>query len=358
MGKKWLDEALKLLLININRSKERSIRISSLLRLSPNNRAAMITINHNRNPPSSLNDTTYKKNTYISFPLPKQTRNAIYNNEWKKNRKKFSDFANVNDIAVRLLAIVRIDRQAIGAIAIPWRIEIRWSGSKKDSLLSLSSLSSRDICPSFLFLGGRGRASQTDTRRGSCCCENVLLTPVDGRQILARCWCNGGSCSNGVNGGGRSSLRTFNVGSCCIGSRCDILPGERRTVNRGLRRFFWNPLQQQLQTDVSSSSDIVSPWFPTWPDSIEPFAVITSPSRRTAPCAACVIQQFSFLFSFVSSIVRHRLNTFRSVSNVVETCSRISIVSMYDSAKGWAWGSEGDREGFASGRFSCIDSRG
>lgn len=210
--------------------------------------------------------------------------------------------------------------ESIGAIAIPWRIEIRWSGSKKDSLLSLSSLSSRDICPSFLFLGGRGRASQTDTRRGSCCCENVLLTPVDGRQILARCWCNGGSCSNGVNGGGRSSLRTFNVGSCCIGSRCDILPGERRTVNRGLRRFFWNPLQQQLQTDVSSSSDIVSPWFPTWPDSIEPFAVITSPSRRTAPCAACVIQQFPFFFpSFRQSFdtVWTRFDRFRMSSKRV-----------------------------------------
>lgn len=150
----------------------------------------------------------------------------------------------------------------------------------------------------------RGKESQTDTRRGSCCWDNVL-TAVDGRQMLARCWCNGGSCNNGVNGGGCRSLRIFN-GSCCIGSRCEILPGERRTVNRGLRRFFWKPLQQQLQTDVSSSSDIVSPWLPTWPDSIEPFAVITSPSRRTAPCAACVITIFFFVSLSSSGIVMPR----------------------------------------------------
>lgn len=167
----------------------------------------------------------------------------------------------------------------------------------------------------------RGKESQTDTRRGSCCWDNVL-TAVDGRQMLARCWCNGGSCNNGVNGGGCRSLRIFN-GSCCIGSRCEILPGERRTVNRGLRRFFWKPLQQQLQTDVSSSSDIVSPWLPTWPDSIEPFAVITSPSRRTAPCAACVITIFFFVSLSSSGIVIPRTRSVvDSADFTIETCSR------------------------------------
>ena len=190
--------------------------------------------------------------------------------------------------------------------------------------------------------------------------------------MLARCWCNGGSCNNGVNGGGRSSLlRAFNVGSCCIGSRCEILPGERRTVNRGLRRFFWNPLQQQLQTDVSSSSDIVSPWLPTWPDSIEPFAVITSPSRRTAPCAACVITIFFFFFLspspplslslfFRVSVIRNRYaaNTFARCFRgyiTVGTCSR-------EFPLGQAWftgnGEEVERwwNGGFVGSFSCIDS--
>lgn len=122
--------------------------------------------------------------------------------------------------------------------------------------------------------------------------------------MLARCWCNGDSCSSGVNGGWRSSLRTSSSGSCCMGSRCEILPGKRRTVNRGLRRLLWKPLQRQLHTDVSSSSDTVSPWLPTWPNSIEPFAIITSPSRRTAPCAACVTTIFSFILLYSLRCIR------------------------------------------------------
>lgn len=109
-------------------------------------------------------------------------------------------------------------------------------------------------------------------------------------------------------------------------------------MNRGLRRFFWKPLQQQLQTDVSSSSDIVSPWLPTWPDSIEPFAVITSPSRRTAPCAACVITIFFFLSYPESLEPRTRTRSFRESSS--GPGPRISIVSLSVRSKG-GWNARG-----------------